>query len=263
MGSIDQILLLQKKVNTAVEKIRQMNDLVSQLKSENDALRRKCAELTNSLEDKTELVSSMEAEQIQIEESIKRALDQLDEVENSVLAVGAQSSVEADQIVDSPQVKEEDASVEAMNPAGTYSMESSSTETKPVESNSTESNSKELSSPESNSIAEENTPPQTIPDSAMQTRMAMQSTLFALSNPQEKTDASENPVDEIKTDAQSAVKTENAPVTNQTSVPPSNTGSNLDPLASPQNVSAAGAGSEQNQDGSEEIGSRAQQFDIF
>ncbi len=258
MGSIDQILLLQKKVNTAVEKIRQMNDLVSQLKSENDALRRKCAELTNSLEDKTELVSSMEAEQIQIEESIKRALDQLDEVENSVLAVGAQSSVEADQIVDSPQVKEEDASVEAMNPAGTYSMESSSTETKPVESNS-----KELSSPESNSIAEENTPPQTIPDSAMQTRMAMQSTLFALSNPQEKTDASENPVDEIKTDAQSAVKTENTPVTNQTSVPPSNAGSNLDPLASLQNGSAAGAGSEQNQDGSEEIGSRAQQFDIF
>ncbi len=258
MGSIDQILLLQKKVNTAVEKIRQMNDLVSQLKSENDALRRKCAELTNSLEDKTELVSSMEAEQIQIEESIKRALDQLDEVENSVLAVGAQSSVEADQIVDSPQVKEENSSVEAMNPAGTYSMESSSTETKPVESNS-----KELSFPESNSIAEENTPPQTIPDSAMQTRMAMQSTLFALSSPQEKTDASENPVDEIKTDAQSAVKTENAPVTNQTSVPPSNAGSNLDPLASPQNGSAAGAGSEQNQDGSEEIGSRAQQFDIF
>ena len=253
MGSIDQILLLQKKVNTAVEKIRQMNDLVSQLKSENDALRRKCAELTNSLEDKTELVSSMEAEQIQIEESIKRALDQLDEVENSVLAVGAQSSVEADQIVDSPRVKEEDASVEAINPAGTYSMESSSTETKPVESNS----------PESNSIADENTPPQTIPDSAMQTRMAMQSTLFALSSPQEKTYASENPVDEIKTDAQSAVKTENAPVTNQTSVPPSNSGSNLDPLASPQNGSAAGAGSEQNQDGSEEIGSRAQQFDIF
>lgn len=88
MSSIDQILLLQKKVNTAVEKIKQMNDLVSRLKSENDALRRKCAELTNSLEDKTELVSSMEAEQIQIEESIKRALDQLDEVENSVLAAG-------------------------------------------------------------------------------------------------------------------------------------------------------------------------------
>lgn len=86
MSSIDQILLLQKKVNTAVEKIKQMNDLVSQLKSENDALRRKCAELTNSLEDKTELVSSMEAEQSQIEESIRRALDQLDEVENSVLA---------------------------------------------------------------------------------------------------------------------------------------------------------------------------------
>jgi len=86
MGSIDQILLLQKKVNTAVEKIKQMNDLVSRLQSENDALRRKCAELTNSLEDKTELVSSMEAEQSQIEESIRRALDQLDEVENSVLA---------------------------------------------------------------------------------------------------------------------------------------------------------------------------------
>ena len=85
MISLDQVLLLQKKVETAVEKIRSLNAEVLQLKSDNDALRRTCAELKNSLADKSGLVSSMEAEQSQIEETIRKALDQLDDVENAVL----------------------------------------------------------------------------------------------------------------------------------------------------------------------------------
>jgi FtsZ-binding cell division protein ZapB len=82
MISLDQVLLLQQKVETAVEKIKTLKSEISQLESENDALRRKCAELTNSLEDKTGLVSSLEAEQNQIEETILKALDQLDAVED-------------------------------------------------------------------------------------------------------------------------------------------------------------------------------------
>ncbi|MBO7638623.1 MAG: cell division protein ZapB [Treponema sp.] len=85
MISLDQVLLLQKKVETAVEKIRSLNGQVLQLQSENDALRRKCTELQNSLADKSGLVSSLEAEQSQIEETIRKALDQLDDVENAVL----------------------------------------------------------------------------------------------------------------------------------------------------------------------------------
>ena len=85
MISLDQVLLLQKKVETAVEKIRSLNGQVLQLQSENDALRRKCTELQNSLADKSGLVSSLEAEQNQIEETIRKALDQLDDVENAVL----------------------------------------------------------------------------------------------------------------------------------------------------------------------------------
>jgi len=60
MISLDQVLLLQKKVETAVEKIRSLNAEVLQLKSDNDALRRTCAELKNSLADKSGSVSSME-----------------------------------------------------------------------------------------------------------------------------------------------------------------------------------------------------------
>ncbi len=85
MISLDQVLLLQKKVETAVEKIRALNAQVLQLQSENDALRSKCSELQNSLADKSGLVSSLEAEQSQIEETIRKALDQLDDVENAVL----------------------------------------------------------------------------------------------------------------------------------------------------------------------------------
>lgn len=85
MISLDQVLLLQEKVGTAVEKINSLNAKVLQLESDNDALRRKCAELTNALSEKSELVSSLESTQSKIEQSILLTLNRLDAVENSIL----------------------------------------------------------------------------------------------------------------------------------------------------------------------------------
>ena len=85
MISLDQILLLERKVESAVEKI-------SQLQSENDALRTKCAELTNALADKSERLSSIEQDQSKIEDGILKALDRLNSIENSVLRAGSAAS---------------------------------------------------------------------------------------------------------------------------------------------------------------------------
>ncbi len=85
MISLDQVLLLQKKVETAVGKINFLTGQIEQLKNDNDALRTKCAELTKALDEKTELVSSLEANQGKIEEGILTALNRLDTVENAVL----------------------------------------------------------------------------------------------------------------------------------------------------------------------------------
>ena len=78
MISLDQVLLLEQKVESAVEKIKQ-------LQSENDALRNKCAELTNALSAKSEQLSTFETDQNQIEDGIKKALDRLNFIENTVL----------------------------------------------------------------------------------------------------------------------------------------------------------------------------------
>ena len=78
MISIEQVLLLQQKVESAVAKI-------AQLKAENDALRTKCSELTNALSEKTELLFSFEADEKRIEDGILQALDKLNSVENSLL----------------------------------------------------------------------------------------------------------------------------------------------------------------------------------
>ncbi|MGP1459101.1 MAG: cell division protein ZapB [Treponema sp.] len=86
MSVLDQILLLEQKVENAVAKI-------SQLQAENDALRTRCAELTNALSDKTELLTHFEQDQGMIENGILKALDRLASIENSVLqAAGASSS---------------------------------------------------------------------------------------------------------------------------------------------------------------------------
>ena len=87
MISLDQVLLLEKKVESAVAKIQQ-------LQAENDALRKKCDELTNSLSSKSELLSSFESDQNQIENGIKNALDRLSSIENTVLETVASLSVQ-------------------------------------------------------------------------------------------------------------------------------------------------------------------------
>ncbi len=83
MISLDQICLLEEKVESAVEKIQQ-------LQAENDALRKKCSELTNALSSKTEQLNTFSVDQNQIEEGIKKALDRLNSIENSVLKAADQ-----------------------------------------------------------------------------------------------------------------------------------------------------------------------------
>ena len=85
MISLDQVYLLEQKVESAVEKIQQ-------LQAENDALRSKCNELTNALSAKSEQLSNFESDQSQIESGIKKALDRLNSIENSVLKNAASGS---------------------------------------------------------------------------------------------------------------------------------------------------------------------------
>ena len=83
MISLDQVYLLEQKVESAVAKIQQ-------LQAENDALRNKCDELTNALSAKSEQLSNFESDQSQIETGIKNALDRLNSIENSVLKTATQ-----------------------------------------------------------------------------------------------------------------------------------------------------------------------------
>ena len=78
MISLDQVKLLEQKVESAVAKIQQ-------LQAENDALRTKVTELTNAVSVKSEQLSSFASEQDQIESGIKKALDRLSSIENTVL----------------------------------------------------------------------------------------------------------------------------------------------------------------------------------
>lgn len=86
MVTLDQVLLLQEKVETAVKKITSLNERVMQLESENDALRSKCAELTKAISEKSELVSTLEDTQAKIEQSILVTLNRLDAVQDSILS---------------------------------------------------------------------------------------------------------------------------------------------------------------------------------
>lgn len=90
MISVDTILLLQQKVESAVQKIEQ-------LKSENDALRAERSELTKALSEKSELLSRFSADEKRIEDGILGALSRLDTVENALLdSSGGFNKVEAD-----------------------------------------------------------------------------------------------------------------------------------------------------------------------
>ena len=85
MISLDQVYLLEQKVESAVAKIQQ-------LQAENDALRSKCDELTNALSAKSEQLTSFESDQSQIENGIKKALDRLNSIENTVLKTATQQN---------------------------------------------------------------------------------------------------------------------------------------------------------------------------
>ena len=96
MISLDQVLLLEQKVESAVEKIKQ-------LEGENAALRNKCSELTNALSAKTEQLASFETEQKTIESGIIKAIDRLNSIEHSVLKK-ADAIEKAAPVEEAPQV---------------------------------------------------------------------------------------------------------------------------------------------------------------
>lgn len=126
MISLDQVLLLQKKVETAVEKISFLTGQVEQLKNDNDALREKCAELTKSLDEKTELVTSLESDQGKIEEGILTALNRLDTVENTILNGSddsASSAQEEEAEDDTPAFDYTGSTADTAAPADTESQE--------------------------------------------------------------------------------------------------------------------------------------------
>ena len=90
MTTLDQVRLLEEKVEGAVSTIQQ-------LQAENDALRKKCTELTNALSSKTEQLSTFSNDKTEIEDGIKKALDRLSLIENSVIKAGL-TTKENDQV---------------------------------------------------------------------------------------------------------------------------------------------------------------------
>lgn len=89
MISLDQIQLLEAKIESAVGKIQQ-------LQVENDALRNRVQELSNALSAKSEQLSLCEKDQAIIETGILKALNRLNSIENSVLkSAGSTTSAAA------------------------------------------------------------------------------------------------------------------------------------------------------------------------
>ena len=88
MVSLEQVLLLEQKVESAVAKIQQ-------LEAENDALRNKCSELTNALSAKSEQLKAYESDQQKIESGIIKAIDRLNSIENSVLKAAGPAAAAA------------------------------------------------------------------------------------------------------------------------------------------------------------------------
>ena len=103
MISLEQVLLLEQKVESAVEKIQQ-------LEAENDALRNKCSELTNALSAKSEQLKAYESDQQKIESGIIKAIDRLNSIENSVLKAAGTTAAAA--TVAAPAVEKKPAPVQ-------------------------------------------------------------------------------------------------------------------------------------------------------
>lgn len=99
MITLDQIKLLEQKVESAVLKIKQ-------LEAESDALRSRCLELTNALSSKTELLTTLQQERDLIESGILSALNNLDKIENDVISSSTESKEES-LTVENSTVKEE------------------------------------------------------------------------------------------------------------------------------------------------------------
>lgn len=85
MISLENVVLLEQKVESAVAKIQQ-------LQAENDALRSKCSELTNALSAKSEQLDTFALDQNRIESGILKALDRLNSIENTVLNAASQAA---------------------------------------------------------------------------------------------------------------------------------------------------------------------------
>ena len=92
MITSDQVSILGQKVDLVVKRLAELTAENSRLKSDNDALRSKCAELTKALSRSSEQVSTLESEQNEIEQGILVALNRLDTVENTILAGSTPSS---------------------------------------------------------------------------------------------------------------------------------------------------------------------------
>ena len=101
MTSPDHVELLVIKVESIVAK-------TLNLQAENDALRTKCAELTNALSAKTEQLASFEREQSMVEGGILKALERLSSIENSILQA-ADNSIQQNTVQQIPSAEAQSA----------------------------------------------------------------------------------------------------------------------------------------------------------
>ena len=143
MITLDQVLTLEQKVESAVVKIQQ-------LQAENDALRKQCAELTNALSSKSEQLSSFESNQSQIESGILNALDRLNQIENSVLKVAGQDAIQNQR---QPQIIQSTVTIQHNQPVVQTTQSFSTLETVEIEPSISSST---IEQPE-NQIVEEST----------------------------------------------------------------------------------------------------------
>lgn len=111
MITLDQVQLLEKKVETIVSKI---NDLQRQ----NSALQEKNRELIEKNSLLMQKISTFEADQNRIEQGILNALDRLNSMENSVLKVGTSAINESQNI--QPQEQETSEVVNENSPENNF-----------------------------------------------------------------------------------------------------------------------------------------------
>lgn len=149
MISLDQILLLEQRVESAVAKI-------AQLQAENDALRSKCSELTNALSSKSEQLSTFESDQNKIESGILKALDRLNSIENSVLkATGQVASFSSNNTNPAQQTQSEPAHTQQEIQQNTVSAEQIQTQENISAQNEVFSTEQIFIQPEQNSFNEQ------------------------------------------------------------------------------------------------------------